>query len=199
MTLSRLLAVRSSLPRSQALRQTRSSLSSLRSLSNSSSILTSRRINPSSQSISNYTPIFQSRFLSNSSQLATTSSTSAPIQSFQNDEPKLALTFTCTANNELTKNVQCNHRSSHQFTKRAYTKGLVIIQCPSCKNRHLIADHIGWFKETQGTGDGSLKTIEDIMRSRGEDVRKGYGMVGEDGNILEYVLPEGGDIVVEKA
>lgn len=43
-------------------------------------------------------------------------------------EPRLSLTFTCTAND-------CGHRSTHEFTKRAYEKGLVIIQCPGCKNR----------------------------------------------------------------
>lgn len=49
------------------------------------------------------------------------------------------MTFTCTAD-------ACGHRSSHEFTKRSYTKGIVLVQCPSCKNRHLIADHLGWFK-----------------------------------------------------
>ena len=39
--------------------------------------------------------------------------------------------------------------------------------------RHLIADHLGWFKTTDGTSDGSLKTIEDIMRSKGEKVSRG--------------------------
>jgi len=49
------------------------------------------------------------------------------------------MTFTCTADG-------CGHRSTHEFAKRSYTKGIVLVQCPSCKNRHLIADHIGWFK-----------------------------------------------------
>lgn len=43
-------------------------------------------------------------------------------------EPRLAIAFTCTADG-------CNHRSAHTFTKRAYERGIVIIQCPSCKNR----------------------------------------------------------------
>lgn len=54
-------------------------------------------------------------------------------------EPKLAITFTCTVEG-------CGERSTHEFTKRSYTKGIVIVQCPGCKNRHLIADHLGWFK-----------------------------------------------------
>jgi protein import protein ZIM17 len=43
-------------------------------------------------------------------------------------EPRLSITFTCTVPN-------CSTRSSHTFTKRAYEKGVVIVQCPGCKNR----------------------------------------------------------------
>lgn len=43
-------------------------------------------------------------------------------------EPRLSLTFTCTAGD-------CTTRSSHTFTKRAYEKGIVLVQCPGCKNR----------------------------------------------------------------
>ncbi|KAF4610732.1 hypothetical protein D9613_006652 [Agrocybe pediades] len=89
--------------------------------------------------------------------------------------PKLALTFTCTVPN-------CGERSTHQFTKHAYEKGVVLVQCPGCKNRHLIADHLGWFKD--GTKDGKLPTIEDIIRDKGEKVRKGIMSSGGD---LEFV------------
>ncbi|KAI0085750.1 DNL zinc finger-domain-containing protein, partial [Irpex rosettiformis] len=65
----------------------------------------------------------------------------------------------------------CNTRSSHEFTRRSYETGIVIVQCPGCKNRHLIADHLGWFKE--GTKEGTLKTVEDLMRAKGEKVRRG--------------------------
>ncbi|KAG6374747.1 zf-DNL-domain-containing protein [Boletus reticuloceps] len=94
-------------------------------------------------------------------------------------EPRLAIAFTCTADG-------CNHRSAHTFTKRAYERGIVLIQCPSCENRygsrircwytltlnrHLIADNLGWFKDD--TQDGRLKNIEDILRVRGEHVQRG--------------------------
>ena len=46
------------------------------------------------------------------------------------DEPKLSMTFTCTAGT-------CNTRSTHQFTKRAYEKGIVLIECPGCKTRYV--------------------------------------------------------------
>ena len=48
---------------------------------------------------------------------------------FDPSEPRLAIAFTCTADG-------CNHRSAHTFTKRAYERGIVLIQCPSCKNRY---------------------------------------------------------------
>ncbi|KDR67642.1 hypothetical protein GALMADRAFT_79657 [Galerina marginata CBS 339.88] len=89
-------------------------------------------------------------------------------------EPRLSLTFTCTVPN-------CGERSSHQFTKQAYQKGVVLVQCPGCKNRHLIADHLGWFKEA--TKGGKLVTIEDILREKGEKIQK--GVISSSGNV-EY-------------
>ncbi|KAF8552704.1 zf-DNL-domain-containing protein [Imleria badia] len=83
---------------------------------------------------------------------------------FDPSEPRLAIAFTCTADG-------CGHRSAHTFTKRAYERGIVLVQCPSCKNRHLIADNLGWFKDD--TQDGRLKNIEDILRVRGEHVQRG--------------------------
>jgi len=80
-------------------------------------------------------------------------------------EPRLSLTFTCTVHS-------CNGtRSSHSFTKRAYEKGVVLVECPGCRTRHLIADHLGWFKD--GTSDGKHPTIEDILRAKGEKVVRG--------------------------
>ncbi|KAF5316722.1 hypothetical protein D9619_006562 [Psilocybe cf. subviscida] len=105
--------------------------------------------------------------------VATTTSQALP----EKMEPKLSLTFTCTV-------PECGHRSTHQFTKRAYEKGIVIVQCPGCKNRHLIADHLGWFEDS--TAEGKLRTIEDIMRAKGETVRR--GITNENGDI-EFVEP----------
>ncbi|KAH8079702.1 DNL zinc finger-domain-containing protein [Filobasidium floriforme] len=87
-------------------------------------------------------------------------------------EPKLSLTFTCSVD-------KCGERSTHEFAKRSYTKGIVIVQCPGCKNRHLIADHLGWFKEV--TEEGRHRTIEDLMKAKGEKVTR--GKVGQDGDI----------------
>ncbi|KAG4302355.1 hypothetical protein PCK1_001337 [Pneumocystis canis] len=54
------------------------------------------------------------------------------------------------------------------MTKQAYCNGTVIIQCPYCKNRHLISDHLKIFS------DKSI-TIEDIMKEKGEEVCRSYG------------------------
>ena len=63
----------------------------------------------------------------NGSSLSTTNtSSSTPL--LEQMEPKLSLTFTCTV-------ADCGERSTHQFTKRAYQKGVVLVQCPGCKNR----------------------------------------------------------------
>jgi len=45
-------------------------------------------------------------------------------------EPKLSITFTCTVEG-------CGERSTHQFTKHSYEKGIVLVQCPGCKNRYV--------------------------------------------------------------
>ncbi|ADV22583.1 hypothetical protein I305_04483 [Cryptococcus gattii E566] len=79
-------------------------------------------------------------------------------------EPRLQMTFTCTAGD-------CGHRSTHEFSKRSYEKGIVLVQCPSCKSRHLIADHLGWFKES--LEGGKLKTVEDLLAAKGEKIKKG--------------------------
>ena len=56
-------------------------------------------------------------------------------------KPMMAIQFTCKV---------CDRRNSKTFTKLAYTKGIVIIKCEGCKNSHLIADNLGWFKHVQG-------------------------------------------------
>ncbi|THH09730.1 hypothetical protein EW145_g1794 [Phellinidium pouzarii] len=49
---------------------------------------------------------------------------------------------------------------------------------------HLIADHLGWFNTTDGTNGGQLRTIEDIMRAKGEKVSRGRL---DAGGVVEYL------------
>jgi hypothetical protein len=63
--------------------------------------------------------------------LSPPSATSSPSPETFKLEPRLQITFTCTADD-------CGHRSSHEFTKRSYETGIVIVQCPGCKNRCVV-------------------------------------------------------------
>ena len=51
-------------------------------------------------------------------------------------------------------------------------QGIVLVKCPGCNNRHLIADNLGWFKQ-EATNDGKLKNVEDLVKAKGEHVRRG--------------------------
>ncbi|EPY49660.1 TIM23 translocase complex subunit Tim15 [Schizosaccharomyces cryophilus OY26] len=86
------------------------------------------------------------------------------------EQPKPAyhITFTCTV---------CNHRSGHKLSKQAYHNGTVFVECPQCKNRHLMADHLKIFSDKR-------VTIEDIISNKGEILKKGYGQI-VDGNVVE--------------
>lgn len=81
------------------------------------------------------------------------------------DRPTYELRFTCKP---------CGHRSSHLVSKQGYHHGSVLISCPSCRNRHVISDHLKIFGDT-------AVTIEDILREKGQLVKK--GTLGEDEDI----------------
>ncbi|PKI84674.1 hypothetical protein MVES1_001394 [Malassezia vespertilionis] len=89
--------------------------------------------------------------------------------------PQLQLTFTCTV-------PDCGTRSTHEFAKRSYTDGIVLVQCPGCKSRHLIADNLGWFTENAD----EPRTVEEIVRAHGGRVRTGKVYAnGQDGETVE--------------
>lgn len=69
----------------------------------------------------------------------------------------MRIVFTCAV---------CERRSAHAMTHHAYTRGVVIIQCPGCAKHHLIADHLGWFPDAPG------RTVEEMMHAKGAPVRR---------------------------
>eukprot|EP00667_Euglena_gracilis_P029842 EG_transcript_40131 len=68
----------------------------------------------------------------------------------------MAAMFTCGA---------CETRVLKTFTRHSYEKGVVIVECPGCHNLHVLADNLGWF--------GDEKNVEEILRAKGEEVRRG--------------------------
>lgn len=84
---------------------------------------------------------------------------------------KLAIVFTCTV---------CDTRSVKQFTENAYNNGVVIVQCPGCQSRHLIADNLGFFEDEE---DGW--NVEKALSRMGENVQ-----VVTDDNVMELSVED---------
>jgi len=85
------------------------------------------------------------------------------------DPGRLLIGFTCKI---------CQTRTHRTMSKLSYTKGIVLIECPGCASRHLIADHLGWFEAGQ---KGHANTVEEMMKKKGEEV-KTFWRVDEQGN-----------------
>jgi mitochondrial protein import protein ZIM17 len=128
----------------------------------------------------------------NSSLAVPGSASTEPIEDLR---PSYQLTFTCKP---------CGHRSSHRVTKQGYHHGTVLIQCPSCKNRHVIADHLKVFLDQKST-------LEDILRKHTQDgkpltnlIKKGKlgirqgSMVGNEGEEDIEFWEDGTESVYEK-
>lgn len=93
---------------------------------------------------------------------------SPPPETDRPPQPAYELHFTCR---------KCLHRSAHRITKQAYHFGSALVTCPGCKSRHLISDHLHIFSDKGGT-------VEEVLRDRGELLRK--GRLGEDGDVEFY-------------
>ncbi|VDN16713.1 unnamed protein product [Dibothriocephalus latus] len=90
---------------------------------------------------------------------------SLEAESVVGSDKNMSIEFTCN---------KCKHRTKKYFSRQAYTKGLVIIRCPSCQALHLIADNIGWIKEQTPWRIGEQKHLlrADAGKAVGEESEK---------------------------
>ena len=77
------------------------------------------------------------------------------------------MAFTCS---------KCETKQARTFSKDSYTKGVVLLRCGGCDNLHLIADNLGWFRD-------SKTNIEDLMKENGDKVRTNI-----DDNSIEFQI-----------
>jgi len=71
---------------------------------------------------------------------------------------KFQISYTCKV---------CGHRNTHEVSRLAYRKGVVIAQCKGCFSRHWLADHLGWSRHAGGFDwDSGERDIEQYMQNR---------------------------------
>lgn len=104
-----------------------------------------------------------------------TSSTKTCTPSLAQLPGSLRVVYTCKV---------CGSREEKQFSRQAYVKGVVIVQCSGCNSRHLIADNLGWFSDQK-------KNIEDILREQGQTVTAGVTFENINKNNAEDDLVHG--------
>lgn len=88
---------------------------------------------PSTSSASSSSTLVDDRFSSAASEELLQAPNETNRQPIGQLERRLNITFTCTV-------PSCGHRSSHEFSRHAYEKGIVLCQCPQCLSRHLIGE-----------------------------------------------------------
>ena len=87
------------------------------------------------------------------------------ITRHQDPSSRLLLGYTCRS---------CSERSHHSISKIAYSTGIVIVTCPGCSNRHLIADHLGWFENVLQDKTKHHATIDKMLAERGESITTNF-------------------------
>lgn len=88
---------------------------------------------------------------------------------------RFLLAFTCRV---------CDQRVEKTISRQAYCHGVVLVECDGCRNRHLIADRLGWFS------DQSVD-VESLLAARGEHVqRRAEGVHEVTGESSTLQLPQ---------
>ena len=81
---------------------------------------------------------------------------------------------------------KCETRSVKGFSKKAFHEGVVVVTCPGCNGKHLMADRKGWF--------GAKGSVMDFLKEKdGKDggERKGergreMGVGSDEDDVLEF-------------
>lgn len=105
---------------------------------------------------------------------------------------KFLIGFTCK---------KCNSRVYKFITKKSYYEGVVIIRCDTCKNLHLIADHLGWYDSINifGTIEDYFKRQEEAKKMGGNEantstttIKKSLRQLSqsEQDNVIEFLKEE---------
>lgn len=94
------------------------------------------------------------------------------------NEEAYRIAFTCKP---------CGERSEHHMSKQGYHRGTVLIQCPSCKSRHVMSDHLGVFFDKK-------TTLEDLLKEKGQILTRGHTdgdlEFWEDGTVKSFKKDE---------
>ena len=91
-------------------------------------------------------------------------------------ENRLLIGFTCK---------KCSHRTHRTMSHHAYHNGIVLIECSGCQSRHLIADNLGWFKDTPN----AARRIEEMTLEVGE-IRRSLKLNEEERKGLVELLKD---------
>ena len=59
----------------------------------------------------------------------------------------------------------CGTRNEHSISRRAYTKGTVIVTCPGCNATHLVADNLNWIED-------DFVNLEEYMAKQGTPITR---------------------------
>ena len=91
-------------------------------------------------------------------------------------EKRMLIGFTCK---------KCQHRTHRTMSHHAYNHGIVLIECSGCQSRHLIADNLGWFKDTPN----AARKIEEMTMEVGE-IRRSLKLNEEESEGLIELLKD---------
>lgn len=95
---------------------------------------------------------------------------------------KFQISYTCKV---------CGHRNTHEVSRLAYRKGVVIAQCQGCFSRHWLADHLGWSRHAGGFDwDSGERDIEQYMQNRDSSARLEGIASGMESDLVQRVTQQ---------